>query len=551
MSNKALTVLFLLLWMGAYGVDHRWGSPAKKSARDYPKPEYVQYPKLSDEQLMYLSRHIARQTESRSGSLGLIEPGKKGFILVKENQDPRIMKAVVRALKERGADADWMKTSDLLEKYGHPKAWSKDDNHDPVKEPDAQFAVRMTEYRYNQSHFSPAAWALMPEVANDIELRVKKLHTKNEILKKFMDSHPEYCCAFVEWMGSDFRTRELLELLGNKYQSSWRFENMNRLVEDGQIPGEVWRTVEQKVMEVIPWIRHVHVTDPEGTDLEYSVNAEEANYWMMGAYGPDYMRMYPQQATHAVNLVIGKDVQVVPDSHGVLGGTRGHFFATIPHMTLTIEHGVVAKVEGGGLQGRMLDDLRNQYKDLQIPYFRFPGWAHLYHMEMPVNPKDGSREVAWGFGVETTIKEALDFEIKHNIPLYHDWHFENYFPTFEIALSTGKNMKLIDKGYLTVLDDPEIRAIASKYGDPADILKPEGAAPLPGVNAPGDYWKEYAPNPQAYWLKERELVAAGKSPFIVRMLPRKLQEIGETQEAENKPGSRPGISNITSFFGLN
>jgi hypothetical protein len=398
--------------------------------------------------------------------------------------------------------------------------------------------------------FSPAAWKLMPEVANDIDFRVKKLHTKNEILKKYLDQHPEYCCTFVEWMGSDFRTRELLEILGNKYQSSWRFENMGRLVEDGQVPGEVWRAIEQKVMEVIPWIRHVHVTDPEGTDLEYSVTAQEANYWAMGAYGPDYMRMYPQQATHAINLVIGKDVQVVPDSHGKLGGTRGHFFATIPHMTLTIEHGVVAKVEGGGLQGRMMDDLRNQYKDIQIPYFRFPGWAHLYHMEMPVNPKDGSREIAWGFGVETTIKAALDYEMQHNVPLYHDWHFENYFPTDELTLSNGKKMNLIEKGYLTVLDDPEIRAIASKYGDPAEILQPEGAEPLPGVNAPGDYWHDYAPNPQAYWLKERELVASGKSPFIVRMLPRKLQEIGETQEAENSR-SRPAVSHISSFFGLN
>jgi hypothetical protein len=172
-------------------------------------------------------------------------------------------------------------------------------------------------------------------------------------------------------------------------------------------------------------------------------------------------------------------------------------------------------------------------------------------MEMPVNPKDGSREVAWGFGVETTIPEAVEFEKKHNVPMYHDWHFENYFPTYQMTLSSGKPMKLIDKGYLTVLDDPEIRAIASKYGDPGEILKPEGAAPLPGVNAPGDYWKEYAPNPQAYWLNERKLVAAGKSPFMVRLLPRKLEEMNEPEQASNAPKAGRGISGISSFFGLN
>ena len=550
MSNKQLAFVLILAWGAAYAADRRWGAPLGQQERDYPKPAYVQYPKLSDDQLMYLARHIARQTESRSGSLGLLEPGKKGLILVKPNQDPRIMEAVVKAVRERGSDVVVMKTTELMEMYGYPRNFARDDNHDPVREPDAQFAVRMTEYRYDKSHFSPEAWAHMPDVAMDIDERVKRLHLKNELLKKYLDTHPDVCCAFVEWMGSDFRTRELLELIGTKYQSSWRFESIDRLIEDGQIPGEVWRAVEQKVMEVIPWIRHVHVTDPEGTDLEYDVNAEEAGYWFQGAYGPDYMRMYPQQATHAINLVIGKDVQVIPDSHGKLGGTRGHFFATIPHMTLTIEHGVVAKVEGGGLQGKMMDDLRLRYKDLQIPYFRFPGWAHLYHMEMPVNPKDGTREIAWGFGVETTIKEALDYEIKHNIPLYHDWHFENYFPTFEITLSSGKKRRLIEKGYLTVLEDPEIRAIASKYGDPADILKPEGATPVPGINAPGDYWNEYAPNPQAYWLKERELVKSGKSTYIVKLLPRKLEEIAGQQQAQNQPYRPANAAGISSFFGV-
>ena len=101
-----------------------------------------------------------------------------------------------------------------------------------------------------------------------------------------------------------------------------------------------------------------------------------------------------------------------------------------------------------------------------------------------------------------------------------------------------------------MLDDPEIRAIASKYGDPKDILEPEGAPPLPGVNAPGNYWKDYAPNPQAFWLQERALVASGKSPFILRFLPRKLQELDESQQATNIPKPGTGIAGILSFFRL-
>lgn len=75
MSNRALTILFIVLWIGAYSIDQRWGSPATKKERDYPKPEYVQYPKLTDVQLMYLARRRCRLNEDQptSGKLWLPE----------------------------------------------------------------------------------------------------------------------------------------------------------------------------------------------------------------------------------------------------------------------------------------------------------------------------------------------------------------------------------------------------------------------------------------------------------------------------------------------
>jgi hypothetical protein len=43
----------------------------------------------------------------------------------------------------------------------------------------------------------------------------------------------------------------------------------------------------------------------------------------------------------------------------------------------------------------------------------------------------------------------------------------------------------VDKGELTAYRSPELRAPASRYGDPRDVLSDDWAPHLPGINAPG------------------------------------------------------------------
>ena len=62
-------------------------------------------------------------------------------------------------------------------------------------------------------------------------------------------------------------------------------------------------------------------------------------------------------------------------------------------------------------------------------------------------------------------------------------------------------MKIIDKGHLTALDDPEMRRIASKHGDPDDILSEDWVPAIPGIIFPGDYMREYGHNPVT-WIKK-------------------------------------------------
>ena len=49
----------------------------------------------------------------------------------------------------------------------------------------------------------------------------------------------------------------------------------------------------------------------------------------------------------------------------------------------------------------------------------------------------------------------------------------------------------VEKGELTSLKSPEIRALASRYGEPNDVLSDDWAPYLPGINAPGRY-EDYA-----------------------------------------------------------
>jgi hypothetical protein len=54
---------------------------------------------------------------------------------------------------------------------------------------------------------------------------------------------------------------------------------------------------------------------------------------------------------------------------------------------------------------------------------------------------------------------------------------------------------LIEKGRLKSLDNPEVRALASRYGNPDQLLTEDWRPEIPGINAPGDYTTGYAPDP--------------------------------------------------------
>ena len=519
MKKGSVAVLLIVLLSGVLSADHFLSLPkeARTQERDYPRPRYVVYDtKLSPEQLMYLARQQARQTETRNGRLGVIEPGKKGLLTLRRDQDMDVVHAVIKALRERGADADYIYTEDLLEKYGYPGEYATPPHEpDPITEGPLYLLVYgLEKYRLGKGHFSQAAWDILPQRGQALfdETR-KRFNARNAALKKHLDSHPEYDYVFLDWFSGGPMLNDLSIMFGRKFQIGWRLPTKDKLIREGSIPRELWRALEMKVLEVIPWIRHVRVVDPEGTDISFPISSEDAGYWRTGAYLQDYIRLYPFQSGRWLYRSLGVKHVIVPDANGVIAGTIGQDGAVIPYMKLTVKKGLVVNVEGGGVQGFVLNDIREKFKDHAIPLLPGPGWAWVFQLSLSVNPKQGAAALDWAFGPEIYLPDIEEFGKKHDMPITHEFHFENRLPTYEATVTGGKTFRIVDRGHLAVLDDPEIRAIASKYGDPDDILREEGARPIPGINTPGDYWS-YAKDPVPYWVQQRKERESGKSPYL-------------------------------------
>ena len=56
------------------------------------------------------------------------------------------------------------------------------------------------------------------------------------------------------------------------------------------------------------------------------------------------------------------------------------------------------------------------------------------------------------------------------------------------------------------LDDPEVRQLAAKFGDPDEMLREEFIPGIPGINMEGDYMRDYATNPREFYKKDYERV---------------------------------------------
>ena len=534
-----------------------------------PAPAFPSYLRKPDsiEQLMPQARAAVRQTGGRS-ALGLVDPGKTVLIVVGELRDspPNMMvqEAMKRALEERGVKAIILTVWELLglseaeyaELRKGVRTYTIGDGQreleyfftvtglmpnpqkgrDWVRERDAD----LYNATWPQARFDNARFA---------EIARNHLEMVPDALVAWLDKHPEV--NWVMWRsGGRGNTRKLLRHHGEKYLGNYTYLGLYDLMSQvPSFPSDVWRLVETKTMEPLAFVDRVEVTDPEGTAFGYNVDEAGAKAWAAGVYQQGHLFMFPAQATGRFPYSIvdypamGGDylAPVQPEVSGIVASTTSHA-AAHPRLEMHVRQGRITEIKGGGLYGEGLRLLQNYpgTQNLTWPHEKKAGYWWLYEAGLGTNPKyfkhpgevsEGNnlseRNVAgtihWAYGAEVAMgpgkvgewsPETEAFASKNQLPRGHSMHQHNLLPTYQVRIrDLDQWITLIEHGGLSALSDVYVRALASRYGNPNDIVRRDYIPALPGINAPGNY-DEYARNPGGYWLSWAQSVEAGSYPFF-------------------------------------
>ncbi|HEV2176022.1 MAG TPA: hypothetical protein VGW33_02285 [Terriglobia bacterium] len=534
-------------------------APAAKPAYPAPRwPAYLRAPR-SVEDAMPRARVLARDKAGFGGNspgigLGMLRRGDEVMIVTDTTADGLIVEAVRRALAERGVKSDFVPNYTLA---GVSKA-DAETIRQKTEIRSAQEGFMEAKYYWIERVFAhpeaPKEWlkkrrpdlyaALYPkrdEMSPQLYQEWKKLSNENvgAAVRDYLMKHPKVKGVYWGHPGGAFYARTMAPLEA-KYLGRCSFTNRWEVMSDvPAFPSDVFRLVEKKTLAPIADIDEVHVTDPEGTDISWKVPEEMAQRWAKGAYWRGHLLMYPDSATgqypYDFDRYPAHGKQWIPRSPtaqatGVIAGTNGSggFW---PRMEVRLKNGYITQVTGGGLYGDVIREFLNypHINDVTYPYYDRPGFWHLWEVALGTNPKyfrnptdfygGGTAGIYcltyeryrsgvfhWGLGNEiasdpgsrgTPVKWDK-FAADRNLPSGHDFHIQNYFITYRAHLrSTGKWVTLVDRGHLTALDDPEVRALASKHGDPDRILSEDWIPEVPGINAPGSY-AEYAKDPWKY-----------------------------------------------------
>lgn len=484
-------------------------------------PDYLKTPTSVNELLPAAMKALERTTGR--GGLGLAKPGDKVLIITPCSliQDGLVVEAVLQAFKEKGIPAEAVTEPevgvglppDKLEKLSAVDGWK-------------------------EIFWREANTAMLPP---EIQVqRPKSLVTQKarKPLNDFLQKHKEYTAVFVGQGGRNHWRHALAEEERDRLKTNWIYHTTDDLLSRwSDFPSDVWHLVEKKTVELIPRTEEVRVTDPQGTEVWWSVTEEEGKYWGKVALMTGHLFMFPMAVRGTLcefDHLRGKEKEVFqfPKAQGVISGTGNHF-GYYPHMRGYLEDGVIVRLEGGGLFGELLRLILAKTKNVQYPIYPKPGYNYLVGVALGTNPKffrnrfglfetyrwfsnNGERNRAgvihWDMGLHFTNPEILKFAQEHHLPTQHGWHFHTYFNTYTVKLrDTGEWIKIIDKGRITALDDPEVRNLASRYGDPDELLIDDWVPAIPGINYPGDYMRDYGTDPASWIRKELE----GKLPETI------------------------------------
>ena len=567
--------LFAVSACGGGGRPAETTDSTSKASFDYPSPRFPSYlkPPSSSDGLMQYARRLASNRRGLQGSgFGIIEPGDTVLWVASTEAEQVVLDALKRAVEERGGKVVIKRDYEIA---GVPEAEAREFKQDAAairrvprsytselgyKEAanwvDAQFPEPAVAKAWLKSRRPDLHDKLFP-AKEDMTPRQQEIYEKfrgenmGTAIRQYLDQHPEIKGVFWGFGGSTFLRRYLRpaedKLLG-LFIIENRWDLMSQL---GTFPGDVWQLGEDQTMEPLVHVDRLEIKDPEGTNLAADLTEEMAQNWARGAYQRGHIYMFPNQATGRFGYSVvdypafqGEWLprEPMPLATGTVGGTVNHT-GFYPQWKVAIKDGYVRSVEGGGLFGEALREFL-QYPNSNDKVYPFhaenhPGYWWLYEIAAGTHPKafrnpfnlaNGSALVErnragvfhWGLGVtlhhdpdarDKSLK-LIDFTAKYNLPRDHGWHTHTYYTTYRVHLRNADRwVSIVDKGRLTSLDNPEVRALASRYGEPDDLLQEDWRPNIPGVNMPGRY-EDYAANPWRFVRGALDEVEAGTYPYF-------------------------------------
>lgn len=561
--------------------DQQQSQQATAAARTaYPEPRWPSYfqPPKSVDDLMPAARQLVRNKSGFLGvGMGVLQAGETVLIVPTVDSDPMVVEAVTRALAERKVAAQVQYTYELLgqtreevlrQREAHDKGkriatagiyqasdWISGQFPDP--DPPKKWLKERRPDVYAELFPNESAAADAPSTPK-VEAPLswaREMTLVGAAIQAYLKKNPHVRGVF--WgTGGGTGLRRAMYPMQDKFLGTFVNDNIYTLQSRmTDYPGDVWQLAEEQVLEPLVYAERIEITDPEGTNLWSDITPDMAERWSQGAYQRGHLYMFPNQATGRFGYSFVDypsfskkwlPREPIARIEGVLAGTNGHggFF---PRWEITFKDGFISDVKGGGAQGAALKEFL-QYPGINertYPYHKTPGFWYLYEIAFGSHPKGfrnpqpilesgdtlperaRSGVIHWGLGIRlwhdpdapTESKVWADFTKKHNVPFDHGWHTHTYFTTYKIRLrNADKWVTLLDKGRMTSLDDPEVRALASRYGDPNELLTEDWIPEVPGINAPGDYLKDYAPRPGEYALQVID--KAGKGTYE-RYYPKK------------------------------
>ncbi|UCH00461.1 MAG: hypothetical protein JSU78_00275, partial [Deltaproteobacteria bacterium] len=239
----------------------------------YPVPRQPKFPQevASVDELMPGARKSIERTVGR-GALGVLKPDDTALFIYPPNQDEMVLKALVAAVKEKGITVECVGEHEII---GEPL-----EKFTPVSAEDAWLEL-------NWRKEAEDMLGLAPIMQNEQLLW--------PLLESFMDRNPKYSAVFVGGGGRG-QHRTAMGKHGSKFKDNWIFTNCEHMLsrlED--FPGEVQALIERKIMDLLPRVSEVKITDPQGTDISFSVTAEQASVWGKVQL-TGHLFMYPSQS---------------------------------------------------------------------------------------------------------------------------------------------------------------------------------------------------------------------------------------------------------------